>query len=112
VAEANNQSGIGTHVYVNPGLYRGNINLLGTGHDTALPETFEALQPGTVLISGADPYTNWTQYSGNSSIYSTPWTYNFGLCPGLLGDARGSRISICGGKWLSLMALRSSRFFP
>jgi hypothetical protein len=87
VAEANNQSGIGTHVYVNPGLYRGNINLLGTGHDTALPETFEALQPGTVLISGADPYTNWTQYSGNSSIYSTPWTYNFGLCPGLLGDA-------------------------
>jgi hypothetical protein len=87
VAEANNQNSIGTHVYINPGLYRENINLHGTGQDTTLPETFEAVTPGTVLISGADPYTNWTQTSGNSSIYSTPWTFNFGLCRGLLGDA-------------------------
>jgi hypothetical protein len=87
MAEANNQSGIGTHVYVDPGLYRENISLLGTGHDTTLPETFEAVTPGTVLISGADRYTNWTQTSGNPSIYSTTWTFNFGLCPGLVGDA-------------------------
>jgi len=87
VAEANNQTGIGTHVYVNPGLYRENIDLQATEKDTLLPETYEAVTPGTVLISGADPYTNWTQYSQNSSIYSTPWTYNFGLCPALTGNA-------------------------
>ena len=87
LAEANNQNSIGTHVYINPGLYRENINLSGNQQDTALPETYEAASPGTVLISGADQYTNWTQSSGNSSIYSTPWTFAFGLCPALLGQA-------------------------
>jgi len=87
VAEANNQNSIGTHVYINPGLYHENINLTGNQQDTALPETYEAATPGTVLITGADQYTNWTQSSGNSSIYSTPWTYNFGLCPALTGQA-------------------------
>ena len=87
VAEANNQNSIGTHVYINPGLYHENINLTGNQQDTALPETYEAATPGTVLITGADQYTNWTQSSGNFSIYSTPWTYNFGLCPALTGQA-------------------------
>jgi hypothetical protein len=86
LAEDNNRNSIGTKVIINPGLYRENISLDGRLHkDTALPETFEALTPGTVLITGADQYTNWTQYSGNSSIYSTPWTYNWGQCPPLLG---------------------------
>ena len=87
VTELNNQNGIGTHVYINPGLYRENIDLQGKESDTTLPETYEAVTPGTVLISGADQYTNWTQYSGNSNISTTPWTYNFGLCPELLGNA-------------------------
>jgi hypothetical protein len=87
MAEANNQSGIGTHVYINPGLYRESINLKGTQQDTLLPETFEAVTPGTAVVTGADPYTNWTQYSGNGNIYSTPWTFNFGQCPALLGTA-------------------------
>jgi hypothetical protein len=88
LAEANNQNSIGTKVIINPGLYRENISLVGqTQQDTALPETFEAATNGTVFITGADQYTNWTQSSGNSSIYSTPWTYNFGLCPALLGQA-------------------------
>jgi hypothetical protein len=86
-AEANNLNSIGTHVYINPGLYRENIVLWGNGEDTALPETFDAVTPGTVLISGADQYTNWTQTSGNHNVYSTPWTYNFGVCPPLLGAA-------------------------
>jgi hypothetical protein len=88
LAEANNKNGIGTKVTINPGLYRENINLEGiSGRDTAWPETFEAATPGTVIITGADQYTNWTQYSGNSNIYSTPWTFNFGLCPPLIGPA-------------------------
>jgi hypothetical protein len=88
VAEANNQQGIGTHVYINPGLYRENITLTDQPQrDTALPETYEAVTPHTVQITGADQYTNWTQYSGNPNIYSTPWTFNFGLCPPLLGGA-------------------------
>ena len=87
MAETNNQQGIGTHVYINPGLYRENINLTGTAQDTTLPETYEAVTPGTVTITGADQYSNWTQSSFNSSVYSTPWTYNFGLCPVLTGLA-------------------------
>ena len=86
LAEANNQQGIGTHVYINPGLYRENINLTGTAQDTNFPETYEAVTPGTVIITGADQFTNWTQTS-NANIYSTPWTYNFGLCPALTGGA-------------------------
>jgi hypothetical protein len=87
IAEYNNRNGIGTHVYINPGLYRENINLQGITLDTNLPETFEAVTPHTVLISGADQYTNWTPYSGNPNIYFTPWTFNFGLCPPLTGGA-------------------------
>jgi hypothetical protein len=87
VAESNDQDGIGTHVYINPGLYRENIDLQGIERDTTLPETYEAVTPGTVLISGADQYTNWTQSSGNPNIYSTPWIYNFGLCRPLQGSA-------------------------
>jgi hypothetical protein len=88
LAEANNKISIGTKVIINPGLYRENINLEGiAGSDTTWPETFEAATPGTVFITGADQYTNWTQYSGNPNIYSTPWTFNFGLCPPLIGLA-------------------------
>jgi hypothetical protein len=86
LAEENDQDGIGTHVYINPGLYREKINLDGSRNkDTALPETYEAVTSGTAVITGADQYTNWTPYSGNPSIYSTPWTHNWGQCPPLLG---------------------------
>jgi hypothetical protein len=87
LAEQNNQNNIGTQVNIEPGLYRENIDLRGLTNDTALPETFQAVTPGTVFISGADPYTNWSPTSQNPSIYSTAWTYNFALCTPLVGGA-------------------------
>jgi hypothetical protein len=87
LAEQNNQNNIGTQVNIQPGLYRENIDLQGLANDTALPETFQAVTPGTVFISGADPYTNWAPTSQNPSIYSTAWTYTFGLCSPLVGGA-------------------------
>ena len=68
MAQDNNHDGIGTKVIINPGLYRENITLHGDGHDTNLPETFEAATNGTVFISGADQYTNWTQTSNPSDL--------------------------------------------
>ena len=33
------------------------------------------------------PYTNWTPSSQNPSVYSTAWTYSFGLCSPEAGGA-------------------------
>ncbi len=87
VAETNNQNGIGTLVLINPGIYREHVWLTGTSKDTSLPETYQAVTPGTVFISGADPYTNWVPNSNNPSIYQTAWPYTFGLCPPIQGGA-------------------------
>ncbi len=86
-AEANNQNGIGTLVLINPGVYREQVSLTGTAKDTSLPETYQAATPGTVFISGADPYTNWVPNSNYPNVYQTAWTYKFGLCPAQGGTA-------------------------
>ncbi len=87
VAEQKDRQGLGTRVTINPGTYRENIVLGGTTKDSLLPETYEAATAGTVFITGADQYTEWTEYSGNPKIYSTPWPYKFGVCPALGGGA-------------------------
>ena len=58
----------------------------GTYHETvtppisgtsAAPITFEAYDNQTVIISGADPISGWTQYNG--SIYQAPQSWDLGL---------------------------------
>jgi hypothetical protein len=80
VANANNNNGIGTKIIVNPGTYREALSEQSTNTTTPLPITIEAATPGTAVLSGADIFTGWTQYSGNPSIYTVPWTQNFGFC--------------------------------
>lgn len=79
-AEANNRIGIGSKVTVNPGIYREAVTLDSNYQDTASPITIEAAAGGPVIMSGADTFTGWQPYSGNSSIYQTVWPYQFGLC--------------------------------
>ncbi len=79
-AITNNKNGTGTLVIVNPGTYREALSAAQTSRDTTLPITIEAATTGTVVISGAQLYTGWTPYSGNSAIYTTPWINNWGLC--------------------------------
>jgi hypothetical protein len=81
MAESNNQSGIGSRVTVNPGTYRESLSMQKNNKDTSLPITIEAATNGTVIVSGANLYTGWATYSQNSSIYTTGWTHQWGVCP-------------------------------
>ena len=81
LAIAKNHDGIGTRVIINPGTYREDVSLLSERSDTALPLTLQAATNGTVVISGAIPYTNWQTYGGNPSIFTSAWPNAWGLCP-------------------------------
>jgi hypothetical protein len=80
VATNNNHSNIGTKVIINPGTYRESVTLSYSSKDTTLPITFQAATTGAAIMSGADIWTGWTVYSGNSSIYTHSWTNKWGLC--------------------------------
>jgi hypothetical protein len=83
-ALAQSQKGTGTRVTVQPGTYREAISVAGS---SSAPVTIEAATPGTVTVSGADVWTGWTAYSGNSSIYTHSWPYAWGYCAELPGPA-------------------------
>jgi len=79
IANANNYHSLGTHISINPGVYRETVGIFGNSYNTPAPITFEASDKG-VIISGSVPYTGWQTYSGNASIYTTSWTNNWGAC--------------------------------
>lgn len=79
IANANNYHSIGTHISINPGVYRETISIMGNSYNTSAPITFEGSGTG-VIISGSVPYTGWQTYSGNASIYTTSWPNNWGTC--------------------------------
>jgi len=81
LAQANNSNDIGTRVIINPGVYREAVNISYTSQMTNMPITFEAAVNGTVMVSGAQQWTSWQPYSGNSNIYTSSWPYTWGLCP-------------------------------
>ncbi|HYA25570.1 MAG TPA: hypothetical protein VEF05_15510 [Terriglobales bacterium] len=77
-----NESSVGSRIFVNPGIYRESLTILETSRNTTLPITIQATQTGTVYISGAVQYTNWSPYSGNKAIYVNAWPNTWGLCSG------------------------------
>jgi Right handed beta helix region len=76
----NSSRGLATKVLIGPGEYRETLNIDETSSQLA-PITFEALQTGTVTVSGSDILTHPFHASGNQAIFSYTWNYNFGLCP-------------------------------
>ncbi|HVJ07468.1 MAG TPA: right-handed parallel beta-helix repeat-containing protein [Acidisarcina sp.] len=80
-AKTNNVNGIGTKVFINPGVYRELLNIQPTYKQTAAPITFQATQTGTAVIAGSDILTGWSPSAANPSIYTHPWNYSFGFCP-------------------------------
>jgi hypothetical protein len=80
MAETNNQNSVGTKVIVNPGVYREAVTVSGNRKTTSLPITLQAAVTGTAIVSGADVWTDWQPYSGNSQIYTNSWPYTWGLC--------------------------------
>jgi hypothetical protein len=81
VAVANNRKGLGTRVIINPGTYREGITLGTSTSDTTLPITFQAVSPGTAMISGADVWGGWQPLAADPRVYTHPWSYTWGLCP-------------------------------
>jgi hypothetical protein len=79
IANENNHHSIGTHISINPGVYRETVSIMGNQYNTPAPITFEGSGKG-VIISGSVPYTGWQTYSGNASIYTTSWPNNWGTC--------------------------------
>jgi hypothetical protein len=85
LAEANNNSSIGSKVIINPGTYREAVVIDNTRKSTNVPMTFQAATNGTAIVSGANLITGWTAYKGSSTIYEASWPYNFSVCPAEAG---------------------------
>src|SRR5271168_3642214 len=81
-AGANNQSGVGTLINVNPGIYREKLAFQAS--QSAVPFTLQAATPGTVFISGADslPGNAWTVSSFGPEVFTNPATsaYIYAAC--------------------------------
>jgi Right handed beta helix region len=77
LAMNNNEQNVGTRVIINPGTYREAIAINKMYKSTSLPITFQASKTGTVIVSGADVWTGWSQ-SGN--FYTHAWPYHWGTC--------------------------------
>src|SRR5579872_3827029 len=81
-AEAQSKKGTATKVLISSGTYRESISV--TGSSTAAV-TIQASTSGGVTVSGADVWTGWKAYSGNSSIFTHSWSYSWGNCAQLSG---------------------------
>jgi hypothetical protein len=79
-AQSNNVNGIGSKVYINPGIYREFVNIQPTYRQTRATITLQATQVGTAVIAGSDVFTGWAQGTSNVSTYTHAWTPNFGFC--------------------------------
>jgi hypothetical protein len=122
MAENNNYAKVGSKVIIEPGTYRESITMGKNFRTTAMPITFSAATAGTVTISGAEVWTGWAPYSGNSSIYTLAWPYQWGECaPSPTGPTqqpivlRQEMIFVNGApltEVLSLASMEAGTFFP
>jgi hypothetical protein len=78
-ATTKSQSGIGSRIIIMPGTYPESISISG---NLAAPVVFSAAMNGTVVITGADVWTNdWSLVSGSTNVYQHSWTNTWGLAP-------------------------------
>jgi hypothetical protein len=115
-AKDNNRSGIGTKIIVNPGTYRETVSFGANSQNTDFPITIQAATAGTAIISGADIFTGWSVYSGNSSMYTHSWPYRWGLCAADTGNhieqdivRRREMIFVNGTPLTQVLALTSTK---
>ncbi|MCD8481440.1 MAG: hypothetical protein LR015_01410 [Verrucomicrobia bacterium] len=84
-AQQDSAAGIGSRIVLHPGVYREIIDI--TNRVGNMPLTLEALEPGTVTISGSDIFNQWQPVAGMPDVFSHQWTYKFGWepnpCPGI-----------------------------
>lgn len=78
IAVTNHQQHVGTRIVIAPGVYRETIALDLRHTQTDAPIIFEAIEKGTVIISGSDVWTGWEK-RGSSNLYTHSWPYKWGL---------------------------------
>lgn len=76
IAVDENKRNIGVKVLIYPGVYRESMNLWGDNGRTDAPIIFEAVEPGTAIISGSDVWSDWQQ--GSNGVYTHHWPYRWG----------------------------------
>jgi hypothetical protein len=75
ISKAATIAAAGDVVLIAPGTYRETVELIKSG-TADKPITFKAMQPGTVIIDGADPMSGWTR-EGTGSLYTSAWDKDF-----------------------------------
>lgn len=82
IALQNYSKGFSTAVMIFPGTYREKIGI-GLIQDSGLGAsiTFSSVQPGTVVISGADLWNDWRQDPEDPRIYTHGVASDAGPCP-------------------------------
>jgi hypothetical protein len=79
-AKTKSAAGIGSTINIMPGTYGETILYKADSGDLVAPVIFTAATNGTVVISGADVWTNgWNLVSGTR--YSHTWTNTWGFAP-------------------------------
>lgn len=76
ISAAAGRAEAGDLVLIRPGVYREWIALTRSGTKDR-PITFQAEKAGTVVVSGADPLTEWVRAEGALPVYSVAWRHDF-----------------------------------
>ncbi len=76
------KSGVSTRVLVQPGVYREKIDFGWTNWKNNQPDNdetivVEAVEPGSVVVSGADIISNWQNVG--DGLYTSRWQHNWGV---------------------------------
>jgi hypothetical protein len=80
-AKSNRGKKLATVIRIADGTYREQITL-NPGNGS--PITFEAINPGKVIISGSDVWGDWK--AGSNGVYTHEWTYDWGVAENPWGD--------------------------
>ena len=70
----------GVKILVHPGTYRESVSLQYHGKETDTPIVIEALEQGTVTVSGSDLWDDWKP-GNDTGTYTHAWPYKWGLAP-------------------------------
>ena len=76
IKAAARQAQPGDVVKIRAGTYRETIAPTYSGRADA-PIRYEAVDPGRVIVSGADPLDDWQRVSSGDPIYASPWTKDY-----------------------------------
>ncbi|KPK65210.1 MAG: hypothetical protein AMK73_03655 [Planctomycetes bacterium SM23_32] len=76
IARAAKAGRAGDTVLIGPGVYREAVILEHSG-EPGRPVTFMAQQPGTAVLTGADPVRGWERLPGDAPIYRVLWPHQF-----------------------------------